>query len=136
MNHNLHAENNGLTFRERQRGTGRTTRIIQRLIEHVYATQINKPVGERNGIFIIGSASQWEAIVRLAQAIQGYQRADEKKRILYFEHATIHCTDRDNCEQFLRGLSWPMALDHTMWEMRAVTPEILYRWQDRIINFN
>lgn len=132
----LHSEANHLRILKELRGTGRTTRIIQNLLEHTVAVQRDKPAEERHGIFIVNHPQQWGYIAILAQSMPGYIRADSRKRILYFDHAAIHFTDRFNCDPFLRGLRWPIALDHTMWESEHPLPEILYTMQDRIINFN
>lgn len=133
MNPDLQEGYGEIMARNRFRGTGRTTRIIQNLLEHV--ASIPRDKGYRLGIFVVNDARHWYWVKNIFAQQRGFHSMHNQKREIYFDFGTVLVVGRDNLDR-IRGTRGPIAQDHTIWEDPRPVPELLYLMQDRIINFN
>lgn len=119
-----------ITTRDKWRGTGRTTRILEQAIEH--ARSVRTPV-----FFVIphGRGLRDHIIHLLIKIDKRLSYNHVRQEAKLSDGTIIHLVTFDHVNS-IRGRRYPIYMDHTCWETGNWMPEEMYLMQDRIVNWN
>lgn len=126
-----------LETRDALRGTGRTTRALDKAIEHAKAHATSKPGRTPCAILVVHNKEQWDYIKTLRKDMTAKSSV---RRTLYFGDVAIYVMTPEDAAQRMRGYDCPIIVDHSVWERvydsltsERHVAEMTFLYQHRIV---